>query len=326
MKSFLVLKILDEKGAFFPHTMFYDGVEIRSPKADSTKEINGLKISAKSANVDFEHYMICSRIAVIVEANDREKAIEIADRRFSVILDLLSSNIVLSSFTLSPIGFTKDLSTGDLCPITEHGYKASTSFFRHHGRLQTLDLNQVIIAKKSELAERYLRSLHWRRNSKNESNIQLKILFDYFSAEALFKERDGDNIGGYIRWFMGFPNGTDAKRVSPDLSLNLKSNARYLFWNRKLMETFDTMRTFRNKSVHNGFRSLEFTPLELELYQQVMVYGITRSQGAVRTAITNGVSSICEMKEYLPELFEMYISINDVHNNIIYGLDKLYQN
>lgn len=323
MKNYVVLKILEEKGAYFPHTMFYGGVEVRSPNSDSLREMDVLEASAKSAKVDFSHYKICSRIAVVVKSSNIEKAVEIADGKFSVVLDLLSAEVPLSSFILSPVGYVKDLDTGELVPVSVFNFNHSPSFFMHHGRLQKVDLNHNIITTKNELNERYLRSLHWRRNSKNESNVQLQILFDYFAAEALFKESEGENIGGYIRWFMGFPNGKESLRVNPELIKKLSSNDNYEFLDKKLKKLFDDMRRFRNNSVHHGFRSLEFTASELELYREVMIYGVSRSLAAVRTSIAIGITNVGEFKEYLPEIFEQVVKLNDIHGNIIYSLDSM---
>lgn len=322
MNNFLIVKILEEKGAYFPHTKIYGDVEVRSPNADSFKEIAILESSAKKYNMDFSHCKFCSRLATIVKCYDREKAIEIADGKFAVVLDLLSAEVPLSSFALSRLGFIKDLDTGDILPISKKEFNLNTSFFRHHGRLQQIDLNNNIVTQDSEMNERYLRALHWRRNSKNDKNAQVNILFDYFSAEALFKESEGENIGGYIRWFMGFPNGKESKRVSEDLISKLNSTDRYLFWNKKLKLVFDDLRKFRNNSVHHGFRNLEFTVAELDFYKQVMIVGVSRALGATRFAIANGVITVKEFKEYLPEIFEAQISLTDVSGTIIYGLDR----
>ncbi|HCZ8663114.1 hypothetical protein ACLH09_23275 [Citrobacter braakii] len=322
MNDFLVVRVLEDKGAYFPYTKLYGEVEIRSPQSDSPKEIALLESSAERYKINFSNLKLCSRIATIIKGYDREKAIEIADGKFSVVLDLLSAEVPLSSFAFSKLGYAKDLRTGEISPISKNEFGPNTSFFRHHGRLQQIDLNHNIITQCTEMNERYLRALHWRRNSKNEKNTQVSILFDYFAAEALFKEGEGDNIGGYIRWFMGFPNGKESLRVNDDIILKLNSADRYAFWNKNLKSVFEWLRKFRNNSVHHGFRNLEFSVAELEFYKQVMVVGVSRATSAARFAIANNISTLKEFKDYLPEIFEGQVSVVDVHGTVISILDS----
>lgn len=321
MSDFLIVRVLEDKGAYFPYTKLYGDVEVRSPQSDSPKEIELLESSAEKLKMNFAHLKFCSRIATVVQGYDRDKAIEIADGKFAVVLDLLSAEVPLSSFALSKLGFTKDLVSGDLNPILKNEFGPSTSFFRHHGRLQQIDLNHNILTQCTEMNERYLRALHWRRNSKNEKNAQVSILFDYFAAEALFKEGEGENIGGYIRWFMGFPNGRESQRVNENIVLKLNNIDRYSFWNKKLKSVFEDLRKLRNNSVHHGFRNLEFSVAELEFYKQVMLVGVSRSISATRFAIANNITTLKEFKDYLPEIFEGQVSVVDVHGTIISILD-----
>ncbi|MER2043393.1 MAG: hypothetical protein ABS943_06060 [Pantoea agglomerans] len=324
MRDYLIVKLLNTHGAYFPHALYYGAVELRPPSSDTTKELDVLASSAKKANVDFSHFKICSRIATVVKSKTREQAIISAEGEFAVVLDLLSADVPLSSFTLSDVGFTKDLADGTLSEIVNDRNKFNASFFVHHGSLQKRDVNHYILNNSDELSERYLRALHWRRNSKNESNIQLSILFDYFAAEALFKEREGDNIGGFIRWFMGFPNGRESQYISPLIMNEINCNERYLYWNKKLIDILEEMRIFRNNSVHHGFRWKEFDNADMELFQQVMIYGVSRSLAAVKAAIISGITSASEFKDYLVEIFEQQVNPVDIHGNIIYSLDNKF--
>lgn len=326
MKNYLIVKILDTQGAFFPHSLYYNGVELRSDRTDTAREIEVLEKSAKEAKVDFSQYKICARIATVIKSQDREQAINKANTEFEVLLDLMSDEIAMSRFRLSPVGFSKELDTGLLEPLVNYTFKYNTSFFMHHGRLQKRELSHYILESPTDLSERYLRSLHWRRNSKNETNPQLSILFDYFAAEALLKERESENIGGIIRWFMGFPNGREGTSVNKDTLRRLNHDSRYEFWNKQLIVIFDELREFRNNSVHNGFRIQEFQGKNIALYKKVIFYGITRAQQAVKLAMANRITSASEFKEYLVELFEQQVRIEDIHGNIIHALDRTFNN
>jgi hypothetical protein len=324
MVDFLVLKILDTQSVSLPSTLIYGAVELRSYKSDSDVEIDALKKSAAHHRANFEQYAVCARIATIVKANDMKGAIDLSDAIFSEVLDLKSIDFAISNFKTSDIGFVKNLDTGGIHPIIKSDLDPSMSFMVHPGNIQRVDIVNCILSLNSELSKRYQRSLHWARNSKHEKNIQLKILFYWFAIEALIKEYETDNIGGIVRWFLGFPNGRDRNAISALLLKNLASHPNYEYWDKRIIEVVDRIRQFRNDSVHSGFRSIDFTKEELELYKQVMVYSASRCQAAVRTALINGISTISEFKEYVAIIFEENGNIiNDVHNNILFTLDRI---
>ncbi|EGQ9697689.1 HEPN domain-containing protein [Vibrio parahaemolyticus] len=324
MKSYLIVKVLEMASVCLPTTTVYSNVELRSSSADSPEEVNSLEACAKKLNLDFDKYRHCARIATIVDSNALETAVSCAESRFEEILDLKSIEVPISNYALSSIGFVKDLSTGKLHELKQLKHQPTMSFMTHQGNTQRVDVTHCILAQNSELSKRYLRSLHWFRNSKHENNPQLKILFNWFAVEALLKESEKDNVAVYIRWFLGFPNGVAGTLVDDRILRELESHENYLFWKKELVNVLEKIRIFRNDSTHHGFRSIDFTPAQLELYSQVMVYGVTRCQGAVQTAILNGVKSVQEFKDYMPTIFEynQYL-INDVHGNILHSLHRL---
>ncbi|WP_337919633.1 hypothetical protein [Vibrio cholerae] len=324
MKSYLIVKVLETKSVYLPTTTVYSNVELRSSSADFPEELVALEECAKKLNLDFSQYSHCARIATIVENGCMESAISIAESRFAEILDLKSIEVPISNYTISSIGFVKDLSSGKLYEIKQSTHQPSMSFFTHQGSIQKRDITHYILAQKSELSTRYLRSLHWFRNSKHEKNPQLKILFNWFAVEALLKESEMDNIAIYIRWFLGFPNGKAGKLIDSKLLEELESHNNYAYWKKELINVLERIRIFRNDSTHHGFRSIDFTPEQLELYSQIMIYGVTRCQGAVQSAILYGIKSVQEFKEYMPTIFELNNNlINDVHGNILFSLHSL---
>lgn len=324
MKPYLIVKVLEIASVCLPTTTVYSNVELRSSRADSREELAALEACAKKLNLDFNKYRHCARIATIVDSNTVETAVSSAESRFEEILDLKSIEVPISNYALSSIGFVKDLSTGKLHELKHSIHQPTMSFMTHQGNTQRVDITHCILAQNSELSARYLRSLHWFRNSKHENNAQLKILFNWFAVEALLKESEKDNVSVYIRWFLGFPNGKAGTLVDDKVLRKLESHENYLFWKKELVNVLEKIRIFRNDSTHHGFRSIDFTPEQLELFSQVMIYGVTRCQGAVQTAILNGIKSVKEFKEYMPTIFEsnQYL-INDVHGNILFSLDKL---
>lgn len=324
MAKYLVLKILDSRSISLPSTQVYGLVELRSHTSDSESEAIALKKSAVDNRADFDQYSFCARIATIIDAGSLAEAIELSENKFSEVLDLKSVEFAISNFKTSDIGFVKDLESGEIQPIRKSEYEPSISFMVQRDSVQRRDFVNYILSLDNELSERYQRSLHWVRNSKHEKNIQLKTLFYWFSIEALLKESETDNIEGIVRWFLGFPNGKYRNDVSKSLLKNLANHPKYSYWNKKIIEVVDKIRVFRNDSVHSGFRSVDFPKKELELYSQVMVYGASRCQAAVQSALISGISTVSEFKDYMPEIFEENSNIiNDVHGNILFTLDRI---
>lgn len=324
MNTFLVLKVLEKNSICVQNTSLYSNVEIRSHNADCKDEVEALKESSESAKIDFSDYSFSGRIATFVESDDEQKAIDLAEDRFAEILDLKSIESSISNLSLSPIGLTKSLETGEVLPILFASYVPSMAFMMHPGDVQRFDVTNYVLSLNTDLSKRYLRSLHWSRNSRHEKNIQLRILFDWFSIEALLKESESDNLGGVIRWFLGFPNGRLELDVSSQIKSSLNSHPKYNIWKRNLPNILDKIRCFRNDSVHSGFREVDFSKKELDLYSHVMRYGSSRCQAAVQLALISRIETVSEFKRYIALIFEDNKNlVNDVHNNIIFTLDRI---
>ncbi|MEE9338249.1 MAG: hypothetical protein V3U87_09230 [Methylococcaceae bacterium] len=324
MNTYLVLKVLGSRSICVQNTSIYSDVEIRSHNSDFEDEIEALKKSAESAKLDYNNFSYSGRVVTLVKSNNIQEAVNLAEDRFSEILDLKSIEATTSNYSLSPVGLTKNLETGEVIPIQHGGYEPSMAFMMHRGDTQRFDPTNYILSLDTDLSKRYLRSLHWSRNSRYEKNAQIQILFDWFSVEALLKESETDNIGGLMRWFLGFPNGKLELEVSSYIKSSLNSHPKYIIWKKKLPDILDRIRKFRNDSVHSGFRGVDFTRKELELYGQITRFGTSRCQGAVQLALINGVQTVPEFKEYIALIFEENKNlINDVHGNIIFSLDRI---
>lgn len=323
MNEYLVVKILDSQSISLPSTLVYGSVELRSYISDSETEISALKESAIINKFDFEKHRYSARIATIVKARDTYEATDTAQNFFSEVLDLKSIEIAISNFKTSEIGFVKDLTSGEISPTISNELPASMAFMMHQGDIQVLDNVNRILSLNNELSVRYRRSLHWVRNSKHESNKQLKTLFYWFAIEALVKESETDHVGPIIRWFLGFPNGKNRNYLPEQLINALVDHPRYQHWNNELIKIIEKIRTFRNESVHSGFRKVDFSKDELKLYSRVMVLCTSRCQAAVQYALLSGINTVSEFKEYIGIVFEDLNSINDIHGNIIHSLDNI---
>lgn len=323
MTSYLVVRVLDDKSFTLPATFNYGFVELRSYSADTKDEVAAFEGSASDNGLDYEKHKVCARIATIIDCENRSEAIRAADTRFLEVLDFKSKEYSISAIKTSRIGLVKDLSTGDIMPIVRAGFEPSLSFVMHTGSMQCFDTTVYLLSLRNELCDRYKRSLHWTRNSKNEINPQLKVIFLWFALEALLKEDEGDNcVESYIRLFLGFPNGQQQWTIALSIKAKLEGHPRYQYWKKQLINEVKEIRDFRNDSVHSGFRSMDFTKEKLELFNTIMIHAVSRCQAGVMQGLLNGLESLVEFKEYAVPLFESNENlINDIHKNVIYSLD-----
>lgn len=326
MFNFLVVKVLESNSFTLPHTLVYGDVELRPASVDSDKELRALKESADDHRLQFDKYSYAARICTIVFAGTTLEALSIASDRFSIILDLNASKFHISNVDVSEIGFTKNLASGDLYPVKKWGFSPATSFVVSHGDIQRMDDINYILGLDCELSQRYLRALHWARHGRHENNSQLKILFNWFTLEALLKDGESDNISTNICFLMGFPNNKKRLEISKPFLSSITNHPRYDFWKKKLIEDVDQIRIFRNNSAHSGFRIVDFPKPVLALYSEIMIYGTSRSLGAVRFALLNNVKTLLEFKENIANIFENIARSDDIHGNIIYSLDQILLN
>lgn len=325
MSSYLVVKILDTNSFTLPNTLIYGDVELRSASTDSEAELKILRESAEDHKLDFSKYSYTARISTIVHSDTPIEAQEQAIDRFSTILDLIMTKFPTSKVELSEIGFIKKLESGEIIPIKKWGFTPSLSFVVNHGDIQQSDQINFILSQKTELSERFLKSLYWARNSRHENNRQLKVLFSWFSLEALLKENEEDYIGATVCFCLGFPGKRKSQNINQEFMKKIETHPKYFFWLNKLTTEINKIREFRNDSVHDGFRIVDCPKDTLALYEQIMIYGTSRSQQAVQHALLNGISTVVEFKDYLPCIFEQIASMNDIHENIIYSLDQILQ-
>lgn len=321
MSNYLVVKILDTNSFTLPNTLIYGDVELRSASTDSETEIAILKDSAEDHKLDFSRYAYTARISTIVHSDTPKEAQEQATDRFSTILDLIMTKFPTSKVELSEVGFIKKLESGETIPIKRWKFTPSLSFVVNHGDIQQIDPINFILSQKTELSDRFLKSLYWARHSRHENNRQLKVLFSWFSLEALLKENEDDYIGATVCFCLGFPGKRKAQNINQEFMRSIESHPKYFFWLNKLTVEINNIREFRNDSVHEGFRIVDCPKDTLALYEEIMMYSTSRSQQAVQHAILNGISTVVEFKEYLPLIFEDIIRVDDVHGNIIYSFD-----
>lgn len=325
MIAYNIVKVLANGGVIIPEAVIYGDVEIRPARKDLAQEKECIERSFKSMDRAPEEIIsINARIACIVSADSDQNAIRLADAKFEEILDLISreKGFGLSRFTVSPCGYIKEMESGRMTHINDGTFRPYPAFERSLYSFQQINRTQYLLTREGELVERYKKSLHWSRNALQESNIQIKILFMWFALEALLKENETEMIAHYIRWFLGFPSGTGAQYVRQKIKL-LEAHPRYVEWGKKIIDSLEKIRIFRNASVHSGFRRYDFSEKELALYEKILTLGSARCQNAVFTAISNYLKTVQEFKEYVGLIFDDCTEVNDIHGNVLFMLEDI---
>ena len=186
MNTFYVAKLFADQGVYRPDGFVLGDVELRPPSSDFEDELETITKSIRTNKVTIDPKLNC-RIGTVVNAATLKDAETLADEKFVGALDTISSEYPISRIRLSKCGYIKNLDSGYLNPIEDITFSPGMTFVKRQSIFSNLEFSQWVTLQNSELALRYRRSLHWSRNAKWEKNLQIRILFNWFAVEALFK-------------------------------------------------------------------------------------------------------------------------------------------
>lgn len=329
---FLITRTLDSQSYSYINTEVFADVEIRSANHDLDVERELFKKAEDSSfagGLKTSDYDFSNRISTIVESEDEVEAIRLANDKFVTILDLKADELSLANINLSRVGLVRNLSTGTIKAFLIRGVFKSGLFIRNHSDIQRWSAINFMLdkdgnpEKKEELLERFIKSVHWSHHASDEENKQLKIIFNYFCLEALFKENENDNITGMVRCFLGFPGGKLYKDVDKDIIDALQKDDGYSALSKDIPKHLDDIRKFRNDSVHAGFRSIDISNEKLNLYNNLLNLAKSRCLNAVKASIINeNIKSLAEFKNKAGIVFNKTVRIDDVLGTVVFSLNN----
>ena len=328
MTDFLIIKLLKTGTIIYPTSFSLGPVEVRPPKCDTPEERKYLEESLMRNNEHVE-LDIGTRLACIVEnSDDWKEAVNIVQPVFEEALDVMRlDSLGVASFALLQSGVIRDLSCGQLFPIINEKYIPSpTNMYRVQGyRYPEISHKEYILANKNsiELCERFLKSLHWSRHAGWEKNLQMRILFNWFSIEALLKRDEGDNIAPKAMLAMGFPIGQKKNDVDIDFLKKLENHPNYENWKKILTNDMEKIREYRNNSVHSGFRPWDLSDFELRKFSFLTEMAQVSCQKLAQYAISSDCKTEIDLYTEAPKLLSKIDNlINFVHGTLIYSLDN----
>lgn len=331
---FLITRTLDYQSYSYINTEIFGDVEIRNISHDLDIEKKLLKKTESNAfagKLDVSDYDFSNRMSTIVEAKDEIEAIRLANEKFVTVLDLKADELSLANINLSRVGFVRNLSTGSIKAFLIIGVVKSGVFIRNLSDIQRWGAINFMLdkngnpEKKEELLDRYIKSIHWSHHASDEENKQLKLIFNYFCLEALFKEDENDNITGMVRCFLGFPGGKYFKDVDKSIINTLQENDDYSSLVKSIPMYLDDIRKIRNDSVHAGFRSIDISNEKLKLYDNLLNLAKIRCLNAVKQSIIHdGIKSLSEFKNKAGFIFNNRVRIDDILGNVVFSLSNDY--
>lgn len=331
---FLITRPLDSQSYNYINTEIFGDVEIRSANHDLDVERHLLKKAEGSpfaGSLNTSDYDFSNRMSTIVEAEDEIEAIQLANDKFVTVLDLKANELSLANINLSKIGFVRNLSTGAIKAFLIRGLFKSAVFVRNLSDIQRWSTINLMLdkdgntEKKEELSERFIKAIHWSHHASDEENKQLKVIFNYFCLEALFKENENDNITSMVRCFLGFPGGKCYRDVDKTIIDKLQENNDYLALAKDIPKYLDDIRKFRNDSVHAGFRSIDISNKKLKLYDTLLNLAKSRCLSAVKASIVNNnIKSLSEFKNEAGIIFNKTVLIDDILGTVVFSLNNDY--
>lgn len=260
-----------------------------------------------------------------IEASTYEEADYNAGVIFNKVLDVLDTilNCGVSKLSLLNAGVYQEIGVEKIHPRTTKSFNPLTSFIvKDDGRLGQC---RYLLSgdNESELSDRYLKSIHWSRASRWENNPQLSILFKWFSMEAILTLNKDDDIVPRIMWALGYPTGKAASRVNQDLIQSLAVHPKYKAWRSQIKKRLNAISTFRNNTVHDGFRYYDMDARDLRGYKTLIKLACSRVQNMALVGMLNlNIKTTRELINHYPEIIGGNNNyINDVHHNIFHILE-----
>lgn len=328
MDNFVVVRLCSDKFSFIPKVKGFKDVDLRPARIESENEKNAVLSSARAFGIEYLDSM-CMRIVTTVPAIEARSAVAMAKERFDNALNCMFVNWNgLEEAAILPVGYTRNLLTGEIHPILPERKSYNPIFQIVAEKYPPIMLDQWLSfnSEVSDVAKALLRSSHWRRLAIFEEKMELKFLFHWIAIESISKVTENDDIVPKLMLAMGFPTSKFTGILSKPFLSRLSDHPDYKVWKNWLKTLFYEMKSFRNDVVHSGFRKLEMNPSRLQTFEKIIQLTTPRIQGFIEVGYTNNLTSIPEIWDYAPFIFEQLPHvIESVHGTIIYQLNSEFR-
>lgn len=325
MNDFQVTRICGDKGLILPDAKGFGNVEIRPYSTDFPSETDILKQSAQAFKEEV-NWLLAQRIVTIVKADTPYEADELAAAQFEQVIDCVDKKTFgLGIADLYSAGMIKNLDTGWESPRLPGDVFGPFPLFESRNWTIKIveDIQYILALPDNELKLSILRSFHWFRKAKIETNEQLKCIFKWFSIETLTKTSSDEDISGKILQALGFPIGRIGEFMPHNNIKALQNHTYYKLALGKYEKILGEMREYRNNTVHNGFRQWDIPKTKLEEYDKLLTISVPRIQNYAIEALYVGIKSIIEFWEYYPIIFAekpLVDLISDFHGNLLFQI------
>lgn len=323
--DYAVVRLLDPHGSYHANVETYGPVEVRGPRVDSPDETVALQSSCDQWGLAVD-LTRCMRIACIVSAESDAAAHDAARLILEEAVDVLdSANWGRSRFEVLGPGFARRLDNGRIFPRKHPKvFGPFTSYLVGSEQLAPPTLQQFLMHRpRLELSSRLVRSMHWLRTARNDASRQRAVLFRWFALEAILRQSKEDDIVPQVSWCLGFPMGKGAALVDPTLRGKLQSHPHYASWRKEVQRRLESIRSFRNDSVHSGFREQDVSGADLRGFEELLTMTAPRVMHFATQALVLGAETQADLIEYLPVILQTLPNlVNDLHGTVIYLLEN----
>lgn len=328
MSDFLVVRLTGKGGLFSLTSECLGCVETRPPKTDAPDERKCLEESLWNNNEEINLDSVTRLATIVQNVKTPEDAHDIAASFFEEVMDLrLGESFGFGEVNILESGFSRNLQTGTLIPRKKKKdimslLKQTTCFEVQHERFPPISITQYVLgAQNIELCARYVRAAHWARHAAKEYNLQLSLLFNWFSMEALLKTSEDDNIIPKAMLALGFPQGQKLRSLDPMFIAKLENHAEYRFWKKLVGDWMEEIRKFRNDTVHSGHRVWDKTNQELLKYSFLTKAAQVCCKQLIEMGMSKGFYTAEDLWNNAELLLPQMPNIIDyVHGTLIYNL------
>jgi len=324
--TYLVVRLLHDRGVYQPHTDVLGDVEVRSPRGDLLDETRAIALSRSAHGIPSPEADTAMRAATIVTSGSPVEADAVALERFELTADLRSLRAAgLSRHDVTAVGFRRDLSSGQIAPaLPRKEWAPGPAFALVRKVWEGPDVAQWLASQPpSDLRTRLLRGLRWKRLADLEPNRQLKVLFRWFVVEATLRLKPEEDLVPWVLTFLGFPSGGVAAALDTTLRDELHAIPNYRSWREQVRNELAQVRDYRNDTVHSGFRPHDVSEQDLRRWVRLMSMVAPRVLHGVEEALLMGMVDPATMRSDAHRLLNAHGNlVNDLRGNLLHILGQ----
>ncbi|MCG6146572.1 hypothetical protein [Leptospira bandrabouensis] len=311
---------------YFTTPKFYAEGEISKFTTLFPEEKIKILESAKSFQINFIEEL-GQVISVIVKGTNYTQALRESETKFDESLDILSKDFYsYIKCEISEAGIIKNLESLEIHTIKREDYNFNQSreaigsvFETKANEFEKPNIYQLIYEfKHRNIVKAFLRSIHYYRLAKKESNIIYKFLSYWMSFEAISRTTKEDNIKQKLLFSLNIFTGKKYKNLNQTILKKMSVHPDFKLISKIVKKSIPTLISTRNSIVHNGFNANDINNQEIRKYCILLHFGISRLQNLCKESIIDNDINLSNFWEKIEIYFNRIEKINTYFENTGY--------